>query len=294
MRVYPVATAPGYDICNRQLAIGNRQSIITLLTDFGTHDYFVGAMKGVILSRNPAASIVDITHEIPPQDIRAAAFNLLACYRNFPAGTIHVAVVDPGVGSERRAVLIECAHQFFVGPDNGLFSWICEREGGFSARQLTNEKFFRAPVSVTFHGRDVFAPVAAALSLGVAPEEFGEPLSGIEQLDSLTPKFIENTIEGRIIHIDRFGNCVTNVTAENLCAQGVSSSWIIKLNGREINSFRRFFSEARNGELFCLKGSAGFLELSARNASAAQLLGITTGDALLFISAPLREIRAAK
>src|SRR5258705_514161 len=110
------------------MAIGNRQSLITLLTDFGTQDYFVGAMKGVILSANPAAQIVDITHDIPPQDIHAAAFNLLAMYRDFPSGTIHVAVIDPGVGSNRRGILIECARQFFVGPDNGLFSWICERE----------------------------------------------------------------------------------------------------------------------------------------------------------------------
>jgi len=275
------------------LVIGNRQSIITLLTDFGTQDYFVGAMKGVILSRNPSARIVDITHDIPPQDIGAGAFNLLACYRNFPAGTIHVAVVDPGVGSDRRALLLKAAQQFFVGPDNGLFSWICQREGQFSARQLTNEEFFRRPVSATFHGRDIFAPVAAALSLGVAPELFGEPLPEIVQLDGLEPKFIdENTIEGRIIHIDRFGNCATNVMPANLSAKGVSCSWIIKLNGREINSFRRFFSEGEKGALFCLPGSAGFLELSARNGSAAQILGLKPGAPLLFVAAPLGEIRA--
>ena len=116
--------------------------IITLLTDFGAQDYFVGAMKGVILSLNPDATIVDITHEIPPHDIQAAAFNLLACYKDFPAGTIHLAVVDPGVGSDRRAILVECANQFFVGPDNGLFSWISEREGNFSAWEITNEQVF--------------------------------------------------------------------------------------------------------------------------------------------------------
>jgi len=254
----------------------------------------VGAMKGVILSRNPSARIIDITHDIPPQDIGAAAFNLLACYQNFPAGTIHVAVVDPGVGSDRRALLVEAAQQFFVGPDNGLFSWICEREGEFSARQLTNEKFFRRPVSATFHGRDIFAPVAAALSLGVAPEVFGEPLPEILQADSLKPKVIdENTIAGRIIHIDRFGNCATNVMPADLSAKRVSSSWTITLNGRKINSFRRFFSAGEIGELFCLKGSAGFLELSARNASAAQILGAQPGAPLLFISAPLGEIKAA-
>src|SRR5438270_770084 len=126
------------------------QSIITLLTDFGTQDYFVGAMKGVVLSANPTAQIVDLTHDIPAQDIHAGAFNLLAVYKDFPGGTIHIAVVDPGVGSKRRPILIECAGQFFVGPDNGLFSWICEREGNWRAHHLTNLKLFRHPISKTF------------------------------------------------------------------------------------------------------------------------------------------------
>src|SRR6266850_4082258 len=161
--------------------------IITLLTDFGSQDYFVGAMKGAILSVNPAAQIVDITHEIPPQDIEVGAFNLLAVYQDFPAGTIHLAVVDPGVGSARKPILIECGEQFFVGPDNGIFSWICEREGGGRAIHLTNEAFFRHPVSPTFHGRDIFAPVAAALSTGVVMTEFGEKLSEYVRLDPLLP-----------------------------------------------------------------------------------------------------------
>src|SRR5206468_7789727 len=149
------------------------------------------------------------------------------------------------------------------------------------------------PVSATFHGRDIFAPVAAALSLGVAPEELGEPLPEVVQLEALQPKFIdEHTIGGRIIHIDRFGNCATNVTQGNLSAKGISASWTIKLNGQEINSFRRFFSEGEKGNVFCVTGSAGFLELSARNASAAQILGITAGAPLLFVSAPLGEISA--
>src|SRR5437763_11117727 len=141
--------------------------IITLLTDFGSQDYFAAAMKGVILSINPAAQIVDITHEIARQDIHAAAFNLLATYKDFPANTIHVAVVDPGVGSIRQAVLIECAEQFFVGPDNGIFSWVCQREGNYHAIHLTNEEVFRHPVSASYHGYDIVEPVAAALSYGV-------------------------------------------------------------------------------------------------------------------------------
>src|ERR1700694_3990292 len=185
-------------------------SIITLLTDFGSQDYFVGAVKGAILSINPQVIIVDITHEIPPQDIEAAAFNLLATYKDFPAATIHVAVVDPGVGSARKPILIECGEQFFVGPDNGIFSWICEREGDFRAIHLTNEDFFRHPVSATFHGRDIFAPVAAALSTGVAITEFGQKVGDYVRLDPLRPVAAsDGSIEGRVIHIDRFGNCIT-------------------------------------------------------------------------------------
>src|SRR5919199_2295171 len=140
--------------------------IVTLLTDFGTADYFVGAMKGAVLAVNPRAQVVDITHEIPPQDIEAGAFTLLATHEAFPAGTVHVAVVDPGVGSARRALVAECAGQLFVAPDNGLVSYVCERWGGARFFHATNGKFFREKVSSTFHGRDVFAPVAAALSSG--------------------------------------------------------------------------------------------------------------------------------
>lgn len=267
--------------------------IITLLTDFGGSDYFVGAMKGVILSINPSATIIDITHEIPPQDIEAGAFNLLSCYKTFPDGTIHVAVVDPGVGSDRRAILIECANQFFVGPDNGLFSWVCEREKDWTAVHVTNQRFFRHPVSRTFHGRDIFAPVAAALSNGVEPREFGEPLRDIVRLAALDPITADaNTIEGRVIHIDRFGNCVTNFTQQTLRSRDETTSWRMIVNGEEINSFHAIFAEAPANEVFCIVGSAGFLEICARNNSAAKLLDIQTGQKVLLISAALAEISA--
>jgi S-adenosylmethionine hydrolase len=243
--------------------------IITLLTDFGYHDYFVGAMKGVILSINPGVTVVDISHEIPPQDIEAAAFNLLCCYKSFPQGTVHVAVIDPGVGSDRKPIVIECAGQFFVGPDNGIFSWICERENAWRAIQLTNEEFFGPSVSRTFHGRDIFAPVAAALSKGALLREFGEPLTDIVRMDSIEPTVNRDSIEGRVIHIDRFGNCVTNLTPKN-CP---SPSKLI-INGVVITSFRRFFAEGDGGEgeLFGVIGSAGFLEIAAQNDSAAKML----------------------
>src|SRR5712691_9950355 len=220
-------------------------SIITLLTDFGSQDYFVGAMKGVILSINRHALIVDITHEIPPQDIETAAFNLLATYKDFPAATIHVAVVDPGVGSARKPILIECGEQFFVGPDNGIFSWICEREGKWRAFHLTNEEFFRHPVSATFHGRDIFAPVAAALASGVAVEDFGDEVRDYVRLNPLRPVVAsDGTIDGRVVHIDRFGNCITNLTRESFSGDKPASGAKLRINGREISSFRNSFSEA--------------------------------------------------
>ena len=259
--------------------------IITLLTDFGTQDYFVGAMKGVILSANPAAQIVDLTHDIPPQDIHAGAFNLLAVYRDFPRGTIHVAVVDPGVGSTRHPILIECADQFFVGPDNGIFSWICEREGNWRARHLTNEKFFRHPTSKTFHGRDLFAPVAAALANGARREEVGPVIQAIVELESLNPGTMnDGKIEGRIIHIDRFGNCITNLTANHLGAGNRAAR--LRVDEFEINSFREFFSEdsSTENELFMFLGSAGFIEIAVRNASAANVLKAHYGQSVVLVT----------
>ncbi|SRR6266436_48579 len=257
--------------------------IITLLTDFGSQDYFVSAMKGVILSINPHARIVDITHEIPPQDIRAASFNLLAVYKNFPAGTIHVAVVDPGVGSARRAVIVNCAGQFFVGPDNGVFSWICEREeDSLAVHHLSNEKFFRPPVSHTFHGRDIFAPAAAALSNGVALEGFGPTIDDLTQLESLEPgRSNDGDLEATILHIDRFGNCITNLTRDHL---GPGAKLIV--NGREVSSFREFFADedGSKDEVFCLFGSSGFLEIAAQNASAAKVLGARRGDSVRLLA----------
>ena len=264
-----------------------KPAIITLLTDFGTQDYFVGAMKGAILSINPHATIVDITHEIPPQDIQAAAFNLLASYKDFPAGTIHLAVVDPGVGSDRRAILVECANQFFIGPDNGLFSWISEREGKFSAWQITNEEFFRSPISATFHGRDVFAPVAAGLSNGRAPGELGPPLDNIVMLAPLLPRTTGDSIEGSIIHIDRFGNCITNLTSEHINEERIAAGAKMIVSSKEITSIRRFFADqsASNDELFMLVGSAGFVEIAAQNASAARTLSAKRGDTVTFVTA---------
>jgi S-adenosylmethionine hydrolase len=255
--------------------------LITLLTDFGTADYFVGAMKGVILSINREARIVDITHEIPAQDIQAGAFTLLAAYQSFPAETIHVAVVDPGVGSQRRPLVVTGGGHFFVGPDNGLFSYIYERHAEARAFHLTKEEHFRPIVSATFHGRDVFAPVAAALSNGIPPEQLGDEIADYVRLPQLKLKLLGGSIvEASIIHIDRFGNCVTNLTPADITEEMIERGVVLTINGWRINSFHRFFAEGQEApnKLFAIWGSAGFLEIAAFRASAAQLVGAERGQ----------------
>jgi S-adenosylmethionine hydrolase len=257
-------------------------SLITLLTDFGAADYFAGALKGAILSANARAQIIDITHEIPAHDVQAGAFTLLAAYESFPAGTIHVAVVDPGVGSARRPLLISTRRYFFVGPDNGLFSYVCERERDVRAYQLTNEKFLRAPVSATFHGRDIFAPVAAALSNNVPPEAFGASVADLVQLAPLAPTRDAGAAwSATVIHIDRFGNLVTNITRQEVAGAEFAKGLRLEIGGREISSFRRFYADAADataGELFAIWGSAGFLEIAAECASAKRLLRAERGQ----------------
>ncbi|MCA1815964.1 MAG: SAM-dependent chlorinase/fluorinase [Acidobacteria bacterium] len=253
--------------------------IITLLTDFGTQDYFVGAMKGVILSINPRATVVDITHEIPAHDIRAGAFTLRAAAETYPAGTVHVAVVDPGVGSERRAIIAECAGQFFVAPDNGLLSYACTRPT--RVVNATNRKFFRESVSDTFHGRDIFAPAAAALSSGVAPAEFGEEVDDWVRLPAPAPRRSDDgTLEASVIHVDRFGNLVTDITRGDLADEEIARGATLTLNGRTISRFRHFFAEDSDDAPFAIWGSAGFLEIAAFQASAAEHLGARVGQSI--------------
>jgi len=247
-----------------------RVPVITLLTDFGTADYFVGAVKGAILSVNPAVVIADITHEIPPQDIEAAAFTLLAAYPTFPPETIHVAVVDPGVGSTRRPIIVRAGRSLFVGPDNGLFTYIYDREPSHQTFHVTAEKYFRPSPSTTFHGRDIFAPVAAALSKGVKPEAFGPLIADeIRLATSLKP---------RIIHIDRFGNCITNITRDLFDS---SKPQTLLVKRKAIHTFVDFYGAAPPNSLVAIWGSAGFLEISVNGKSAAKILGAKRGDAVI-------------
>jgi len=253
-------------------------AVISLLTDFGTADYYVGAVKGAILSVNPQATIVDITHEIAPQDIAAGAFTLLAAYKTFPAGTVHVAVVDPGVGSTRRPIVVSANEQFFVGPDNGLFTYIYDREPSHQVFHVTEEKYFRPDPSTTFHGRDIFAPVGAAVSKGVKVREFGSRIDDAVRLPiPLAPEVLKNgDVRARIIHIDRFGNCVTNLTREL-----VMSSATLVVNRKTIREFRKFYGEDSGKTPFAIWGSAGFLEISVNGLSAAKALRANRGDPVL-------------
>lgn len=262
--------------------------MITLLTDFGTADYFVPAVKGAILSINPHAQIIDLTHQIPAQDIAAAAFTLGACYRDFPAGTNHVAVVDPGVGSSRRAIVVEAGDYLFVGPDNGIFSYVYAREQRVRVFQIEREDLFRQPVSATFHGRDVFAPIAAHLSVGLSPEAVGREVGDYVRLEIPQPIVSENRkrIIGSVIHVDRFGNCITNLTERELSPHQFDQSQNsnlkfeirISLAGRQINQFGSHFEQAaKQDELFAYLGSAGFWEIALWCDSAAEKLAVERG-----------------
>lgn len=239
-------------------------SIITLLTDFGLEDNFVGVMKGVILGINPVARIVDITHNVRPQDIMSAAFLLKGSYRFFPKGTIHLVVVDPGVGSKRKAIIVKTMDYYFVGPDNGVLSIaLSEIE---KIINITNEKYFLKSVSNTFHGRDVFAPVAGYLSKGVQLERFGREVREYKKLD--IPKVKAG--KGQIIYIDRFGNLVTNIP------KGVSGK--IQFKGISIDKISSSYAEVEIGMPLAIFGSFGNLEISIREGSARDYFHAKIGD----------------
>lgn len=249
-----------------------KHKIATLLTDFGTEDYFVGAMKGALLAVAPDAAIVDLTHDIPPHDIRAGAWTLANIYPYFPSGTVHIAVVDPGVGSARSAMAMRAREQFFVGPDNGLFSFVYEREPEIEAVKLTNRNYYREPVSRTFHGRDIFAPIAGAILNGVELSELGEHFEDyVHLLRPNVRRAPDGTLEARIIHVDHFGNLITNITRDYF-SQKDDERMSLEIRGRRITFVREFFMAGAEEELFAVWGSAGHLEIVARCSPAAKIL----------------------
>jgi len=261
-----------------------RSGIITLLTDFGSSDYFVGAMKGVVLSRFRHACLVDITHQIPRHDLHEAAFILDAAFRYFPAGTVHLAVVDPGVGSDRRPVVVESENHLFVGPDNGIFSLVLNKDRQARITHITNSAYFLPQVSPTFHGRDLFAPVAAALADGIVPARVGpviqNPICFELGRNRITA---EGGLAGSIIHIDHFGNCVTSFRSDELDFDGGRQTFSISVKGVSIRKLFRFYQEAKADphEPFLIAGSAGYLEISVFQSFAARELNLTVGETIL-------------
>lgn len=250
--------------------------IITLLTDFGGRDAYVGIMKGVALGICPTATLVDLAHELPAQAVRAGALVLRSSVEYFPDGTVHLAVVDPGVGSARAAIVVTTPRAFLVGPDNGLLAPAAARLGVRSVHRLSNESFFRPPVSPTFHGRDVFAPVAAHLAAGAPPEAFGEALAALAPLNVPEPVIEPSGMRGEVLYIDRFGNLVTNISAEALSAFR-GSGVFVRIATMSPLLLTHTYADAAPGAPLAVIGSWGMLEIAVRDGSAAEHFGAGIG-----------------
>ena len=263
-------------------------AIITLTTDFGLTDAYVAAMKGVILGINPGAKLIDICHSVKPRNIPQAAFVLSTACQFFPKRTIHMVVVDPGVGTERRAIILRTPQADFVAPDNGVLSYIVRQYPAgpvnASRRQvhlapeleavaINNPKFWRSPVSPTFHGRDIFAPVAAWLSLGSPLADFGEPVTSLAVLPLPLPcKASADTLVGHILHIDNFGNLITSIKSDDLPQQPIT----IEVGSQLISGLSRTYAEGKG--LLALIGSSGYLEVAFEGGSASAFLGVEVGS----------------
>jgi hypothetical protein len=253
------------------------QPLITLTTDFGEGSPYVGAMKGVILSINPQVRLIDVTHAIPPQDIRRGAIILNEVTPLYPPGTLHIAVVDPGVGTSRQIVYVEIADQRYIGPDNGLFSRLAARCQPTKIRAITEERLFRRPVAPTFHGRDIMAPVAARLSLGVDPDTLGPPLDALATLEWPGARKVANRIEGEIVAVDSFGNLITNITREMLEGVPTDETVGVFCDEHETRGIFKAYAEQPPMTLIALVGSNDCLEIAIVNDSAAIMLGVGVG-----------------
>jgi S-adenosylmethionine hydrolase len=251
--------------------------LLTLTTDFGEGSPYVAAMKGVILSINPAVRIVDLTHAIPPQDIRRGAIVLDEVTPLFPPGALHIAVVDPGVGTSRQIVYAEIAGQRYIGPNNGLFSRLAARRQPTKIRAITEERLFRRPVAPTFHGRDIMAPVAAQLTLGVDPDTLGPPLDALATIDWPGARKVANRIEGEVVAVDSFGNLITNISREMLAGVPTDETVGVFCDEHETRGIFKAYAEQPPMTLIALVGSNDCLEIAIVDDSAAIMLGAAVG-----------------
>ena len=255
-------------------------AIITLLTDFGIADEYVGVMKGVILSLNPSVNIIDITHQIDPQDILHAAYTIKSSYKYFPPGTIHILVVDPGVGSRRAIIALKADNHIFLAPDNGLLSLIIDKAEENLIISIDNPKYFLNQVSKTFHGRDIFAPVAAHISKGISLKNIGTPVNKNEltYLNMIKPFILSNTIKGSIISIDRFGNLITNIDYNLIKKLKTSENIKIILHNKKICGLSKNYKSTNMKSPLAIIGSNGYLEISVNCGNAEKYFGAEKGD----------------
>ncbi len=257
-----------------------QRPIITLTTDFGTNDHFVGVMKGVILDIVPEAQIVDICHSVQPFDVLDGALTISQAYSYFPAKTVHVVVVDPGVGTARRPILASSDGYHFVAPDNGVLSLVYAKESRMHVRHITSEHYFLQPVSSTFHARDIFAPIAAYLAKEVDVVKFGEEVQEYVRFSAPKPKAVDgNRLRGVVLKVDRFGNLITNITPQDapMLFGAAAKDFKIVVGSREITEIHNTYAEGAPGEVFGVLGSMGFLEIAANRGAAAQVVGVGKG-----------------
>lgn len=252
--------------------------IITLTTDYGTNDHLVGVLKGVILKIHPDVTIVDITHEVTPFDLLDGALTIASAYGYFPPRTIHVVVVDPGVGTERRPLLVSGQNQYFIAPDNGVLSGVFDKEANFLVRHLTSEHYFLHPVSKTFHGRDVFASVAGWLSKNWQPGSMGEEITDFKRLALPRPKEADGFVKGVVLKVDSFGNLLTNFRAEDLAAESVENGEVqLQVGNHAVTRLVSTFANGGAGEPVAYVGSSGYVEIALNRGNASKTLGIGRG-----------------
>ena len=259
--------------------------IITLTTDYGTNDHLVGTLKGVILKINPDANIIDITHNVTPYDLLDGALAIGSAYAYFPARTIHVVVVDPGVGTDRRPLLVASDTQYFVAPDNGVLSLVYEREESVLVRHANVEHYYLQPVSKTFHGRDVFAPIAAWLSKGSQAASMGDEITDYKKFAMPKPKPADEGMKGVVLRVDSFGNLITNFRAEDLPASSAENGSVqFQVGSQTINKLVETFAKGEAGEIFAYVGSSGFVEFGVNRGSAAKTAGVGRGVPVILAS----------
>jgi len=255
--------------------------LVTLTTDFSLTDSYVGTMKGVILRIFPEARLVDITHQVTPQDVLEASLVLEGGYRFFPAGTVHLVVVDPSVGGMRRPILIAGREHYFVGPDNGTFTRVLDSDPDALVVEIQERRFLLPNISDTFHGRDIFAPVAAFLARGIAPEEFGPAVRDARRLQVPVPRIWGDQIRGEVIHIDSFGNIISNISREQFQRAVGDRGFRVLINGKIIDRIHRTYEEQEQGRTLALFGSSDLLEIAVAEGRAERRIGAGKGDTIL-------------